>query len=291
MVRQTRRSVLIFIAIAIGVGASWAGNVYAYQTGRLPEGRFLSHRIEITDGPGDSFMLYYLANSDDKRLPVTISNEALPNLRFYPISEYMSFSRQKLYRLMVSVEPGDVEAQLETEEPQLETEEPQTIHSVDVRFSDGTEMREEVGDLIVYTEKRPAADKTTPPMDFSSVSGSNNGTGSASFTIKKPITLTGATSAFLDTFGSAFHYELYFGDDAARYPSALEAGLSVNLFYEFHIPEKSMLNLQPISMRLLLQYSNETGGSWSQGVRIEHAPYPAESAIRRFVDEQRRVRP
>jgi len=283
LTRRARRSIVITIVIAIGIIASWAGNVYAYQTGRLPEGRFLSHRIEITDGPGDSFMLYYLANSDDKRLPVTISNDALPNLRFYPIQEYMSFSRQKLYRLMVSVEPAD-------EAKPLEAGDSRTIHSANVRYSDGTEEVEDVGNLIVYAEKRLVSDDTTPSIKASSSSSSNRGTGSASFSIKKPITLTGSTSAFLDTFGSAFHYELRYGEDAARYPSILKVGSSLKLSYEFDAPDTSMFNLLPISMRLMLHYSNETGGSWSQGVRIEHAPYPTESAIRRFVAEQRRVK-
>ncbi|MFD2327684.1 hypothetical protein ACFSR7_00340 [Cohnella sp. GCM10020058] len=265
--------------VAVVLVASWAGNIYSHQTNRLPEGRFLSHLIEVTDSPGDSFMLYYIANNDDKRLPVSVSIEGLPALRFYPISEYMTFRSQKLYRLIGHFEP-DQEAADSPSEAAAQL----TIRSVDVNYSDGTRGTSDIGKMIVYRKDWGSSDS----ISGVSSSSSSDGTSTASFRVDKPVTVNGLSSAFLSELGSAFTYELHVGKENVVFPSAIEAGSSLSLNMAFPVPPNSQLYLQPVAMRLLLEYTDEAGSRRAQMIPTERQPYPSQAAIREYVKAQRR---
>lgn len=266
--------------VVVALVASWAGNIYSHETGRLPEGRFLSHLIEVTDSPGDSFMLYYIANNDDKRLPVSVSIEGLPALQFYPISAYMTFRNQKLYRLIGHFEPGE-----QKEDSPSEAAAPLTIRSVDVNYSDGTRGTSDIGKRIVYRGEDRGSDGSIGGV---STSGSTVGTRTATFRVEKPVTATGFSSSLLNEIGSAFTYELYFGTETAVFPRGIEAGTSISLMAAFPVPVNSQLYLQPVAMRLRLAYTDKSGIDRVQMIPMERHPYPTQSAIREYVKAQRR---
>ncbi|CAI6085920.1 hypothetical protein [Cohnella sp. JJ-181] len=266
------------LAVAIVIVVSWVNNLYVHAKSLLPHARFLSHRIEVTDAPGDSFFLYYIANIEDRRVPVSVAEASLPNLRFEPVYEYMTFRHQALYRMMghfesLAAEPASREA------------DPRTIRAMDVYFNDGTHARMEIGEMIVYRDK-PQSEGD--PLKYAGGSSSNDGSGNAVFTTDKFVTLTGLSSAYLGELGSSFQYELRGGTGQSS-PSGEEAARrSLSVSYRFTIPPGSPLRLTPISMRTLLRYKDADGRDWAQPVRIEQAPYPTEAEMRRYVSEQRR---
>lgn len=223
-------------------------------------------------------MLYYIANNDDKRLPVSVSIEGLPALQFYPTSVYMTFSNQKLYRLIGHFDAG-------SDDPSSAAAGPLTIHSVDVYCSDGTLEKSDIGEMIVYREDMGSGG----PIAQSSASGSTDGTNTATFRVNKPVTANGFSSAFLNELGSAFTYELYFGTDAAVFPREIEAGTPISLMAAFPVPANSQLYLQPVTMRLRLEYTDEAGISRVQMIPMERHPYPTQAAIREYVKAQRRA--
>lgn len=224
-------------------------------------------------------MLYYIANNDDKRLPVSASIEGLPALQFYPISEYMTFRSQKLYRLIGHFNPGPDEASSAAAAPL-------TIRSVDVYYSDGTRGKSDIGEMIVYREDQRGGGGSISGVSSSS---SSDGTSTASFRVEKPVNVTGFSSAFLNELGSAFTYELYFGTDAAVFPRAIDAGTPISLTTAFPVPENSQLYLQPVTMRLRLEYTDEAGIGRVQTIPVERHPYPSQAAIREYVKAQRRA--
>ncbi|MDG0808488.1 hypothetical protein [Cohnella rhizosphaerae] len=270
-----RKSYVVWIVVVLIV-ASWGYNLYSHQTNRLPEGRFLSHRIEATASPGDAFWLYYITNNDDKRLPLSVSIEGLSALQFYPVSEYMTFRNQRIYRLIGHFN-GD------SDDTPFGKAPPLTIHSVDVYYSDGTRGKADIGEMIVYRGDWASGGS----ISQTNSSSSSNGTQTAAFQVDKPVTLNGFSSAFLNELGSTFTYELHAGKEAVVFPQAVEADESISFISNFHVPADSQLYLQPVSMRLRLEYSDADGTERVQMIPLERQPYPSEAAIRAYVKAQR----
>lgn len=262
--------------VVVLIVASWGYNLFSHQTNRLSEGRFLSHRIEVTDSPGESFWLYYIANNDDKRLPISVSIEGMSALQFHPVSEYMTFRNQRLYRLLGHFN-GDPDNTPFGKAPPL------TVHSVDVYYSDGTQGKADIGEMIVYRGDWASGGS----ISQTSGTSSSDGTQTAAFRVDKPVTLNGFSSAFLNELGSTFTYELHAEKEAAVFPQAVEADESISFISNFHVPADSQLYLQPVSMRLRLEYSDEDGTGRVQMIPLERQPYPSESAIRAYVKAQK----
>ncbi|SFJ50023.1 hypothetical protein SAMN02799624_04764 [Paenibacillus sp. UNC496MF] len=288
-----RRSAVYGIAAAL-IAASWLGNFAYNRHYRLPEGRFLTHRIEATDAPYLAFDLYYAANKDDKRRIASIRAEGLPSLTFAPAEAYRELNRQTIYRLY-----GQYTSAPERTAPLP----PLVVHEVDVTFGDGKTKRMDVGEIIVYRDDYPPPPEGGP-VAMTSSGGSNDNSGFGSVRAVRPATLTSTSSVWLGELGGAFTYEVYvtggpsgYGADGhfdgpsqerAAYPAQLAEGNGVATEYRFRFAPGDPHALNVYNVLLTHGFAEPDGRESPFRLHARYAPWFSEAQMKAFVRAERR---
>ncbi|RKP53017.1 hypothetical protein D7Z26_14850 [Cohnella endophytica] len=274
------RSKIIYAIVFVLIAGSWAGNIAYYRDYRLPEGGFLNHRIETMYDPGVSFDLLYVANTDDKKKPVSVRTDELPSLRFYPAQVHSQLSHQTIYLLRGYF---DV-ARMEERTSELA---PIVLDSVYVSFSDGTESLQRVGNIVAYREARPIEGHTSP-FSMSSVSSGSDHSGRASVRMTRPMTLTNISSSWLSELGDDFQYA--WGADSetsGQMPTELKNKDALYLSYQFLIPHGSPRSLDVYNVLLRQDFVDSKGQKYANELFANYLPYPTEAEMRAYVREKR----
>ncbi|MFC4808739.1 hypothetical protein [Paenibacillus sp. GCM10023250] len=284
-----KRRFAVYGIAAVLIAASWIGNFAYNRHYRLPEGRFLTHRIEAMDTPYVAFDLYYVANKDDKREIAWIRAEGLPSLAFAPAAVYQELNRQTIYRLSGYYRSApEREAALP----------PLVVREVDVTFRDGGTKRMDVGEIIVYRDDYPPAPGGGPVTMMSS-GGSSDNSGFGSVRAARPAALTSTTSAWLGELGDAFSYEVNvtgdLGDigadgrfdgpptDRAAYPAQLAEGDAVATDYRFHLPPGDPHADNVYNVLLTHRFAEPDGRESPFRLYAHYAPRFSEAQMKAFV--------
>lgn len=269
----------VYLAVAALVLASWIGNIFVYRGNQLPAGGFLRHYIEAPDSGGGSFFLIYVANRLDKRQLAGISVDSPSNLRFYEPTIEMDLRHQKIYRILARVEPPE-------DGPET-GQDPIVIHTVNVQYTDGTSSREDVGEIRLLREAKEPDDAESP-IGSQSSSSSSDGTGTASMTVKRPVTLTGISSAWLPVLGNAFEWQANASGKKLDLPASLTAKQPLTVSYQFHLPEDNPLSMNVYQLMLKMTFQEDSGKTYDGTMIAEHVPYPSEAEMHAYVRSQRR---
>ncbi|MFC4597659.1 hypothetical protein [Cohnella hongkongensis] len=279
-----RARVLYLIAAAV-IAAVWLANYGYYRYYRLPEAGFLRHYIETTYTPSVAFDLLYVANKDDKRKPVSASAGGLEALQFYPVQVHQELRRQTIY-----VMRGYFDENRMLERPERE---PLRLSELTVRYSDGSERVEDVGEIIVSLPAWPPDTSKEAPVQMSSVTGSSRHEGSAIVSATRPVTLTGVSSAWLERLGDSFQYEIKtFPEQGAPYPKSaaypleLKEGQTLMLEYRYRLPETGDA-LSVYRLQLRERFEEPDGETYDYVVFANYTPYPTDAQMRAYVREKR----
>lgn len=292
MGRQRLRTVAWVVLAAALIGASWLVNLREYRAAGLPAPGFLDHRIESGGQPGESFSLFYIANNDDKRVPVAFASDELSDLRFEEVHLYGDYGRLRLYRALASFQPaqGDAGAAEKGAEPQV-------ITSMNVYYERGGQASLPIGKLIINPGAPASADTSATAetgaahhqqlATFTGGGTSSTSSGFGSFTIDQPATLRSLTSAYMSELGDAFSAEVRVNGELADLPAVLNKGDQVKVSYQFNVPERSSFAMMPLSLRLAVELIDAKGETELRPIWAARAPYPTAAALRQFVSEQR----
>ncbi|MBB6733593.1 hypothetical protein [Cohnella zeiphila] len=268
----------VYLAVAALVLASWIGNIFVYRGNQLPAGGFLRHYIEAPDS-GGSFNLLYVANRQDNRQVASVFVEDVPGLRFYQPAIQTEMRYQKIYRIMAQIDPLGEKSEGE--------QDPIVIHSVKVQYTDGTSSREDIGEIRIFRQTAPSSGEKSPISSLSS-SSSSDGTGTASMTVKRPVTLTGISSAWLPVLGNAFEWQANASGKKLDLPASLTAKQSLTVSYQFHLPEDNPLSMNVYELMLKMTFQEDSGKTYDGTLIAEHVPYPSEAEMHAYVRAQRR---
>lgn len=269
----------VYGIVAALIVTSWLTNYGYYMYYRLPEAGFLRHYIETTEVPAVAFDLLYVANKDDKRKPMNVQVDELPELRFNPLQAYQEMRRQTIYILR-----GYYEESAMTERTAEET---LRLHTVKVYYNDGSVKDEDVGEIVVYREPWPKDPSAESPVEMMSVGGSTNQDGYSTVRVTKPVRLTGVSSAWLETLGDALQYELQ--PDPAAYPLELSEGQMLKLDYRFKLPGQGADAMNVYNVQLREHFEEPNGGEKHDYIVYANAePHPSEAEMRDYVRGMRR---
>lgn len=273
------RNKIVFIVAAAAIAASWISNYWYYSAYRLPEAGFLRHYIETTTVPSVAFDLLYVANNDDKRKPVNVQIDELPELRFYPVRVHQQMNRQTIYVLSGYYNENAM--------PKRQAEaEPLRLHKVRVFYNDGSARDEDVGEIVVHREAWPEDPSEASLVDMMSVGGSNQHDGWATIRTKQPVRLTGVSSVWLEKLGDALQFEL--NPNPSAYPMELSKGEMLALNYAFKPSRRGADALNVYNVQLRMSFEGQKGEKDDYIVFAHDVPYPSEAEMRAYVREKRR---
>lgn len=273
------RNKIVFIVAAAAIAASWIGN-YAYSRAyRLPEAGFLRHYIETDTVPSVAFDLLYVANNDDKRKPVNVQIDELPELRFYPVYVHQQLRRQTIYVLSGYYDENAMPERTEEAEPLR-------LHTVRVFYNDGSVKEEDVGEIVVHREAWPRDPSEESLVDMMSAGGSNQHDGWATIRVKQPVRLTGVSSVWLEKLGDALQFELK--PNPSAYPMELSKGEMLSLNYTFNPSRQGADVLNVYNVQLKMNFEGRSGEKDDYIVFAHDVPYPSEAEMRAYVREKRR---
>lgn len=180
--------------IAAVAAASWAGNLWYFRSQQLGEALFLNHQIEVNEGNGDNFSLYYLEDLYPTKKLRMIQFPEHPGFRASgPNNDGERFTHQQLNRFDVVVEqPSSNENEkVEVQEP---ASEPLRIVA---HYDDGTSETKTIGE--VYVMNRPSGGKNSL-VQGASAGTSTDGSGFDFYTLQRPAKLMKISSGYLKLF-------------------------------------------------------------------------------------------
>ncbi|NBD23847.1 hypothetical protein [Paenibacillus glycinis] len=273
---------------ALLIIASWIGNIAYSRYYRLPEGRFLVHRIEATDTPSAAFALVYVANKDDKRTIRSIAVGGLPTLRFGPANGRQELSRQTVYTFMGSY-AGDPARKSALP--------PLVVRDVDVTFDDGQTQTMRVGEIIVYRDDYPPREIDSP-VTVTATTGGSDHSGSVTALVNREAELTGTTSAWLSRLGQAFPFRVSLIDAIGQpatsvkpesdYPVRLVRGQHIVTDYQFRFPAGDPHAMEAYNLLLTHEFLEADGERTEYRVDARYVPDFTESRMKAFVRAARR---
>ncbi|MFC5404911.1 hypothetical protein [Cohnella soli] len=280
------RAKIVYAIVFVLIVGSWAGNIAIDRQYRLPEGGFLNHHIEMDYARGASFELLYVANSDDKKKPVSARIDELPGVLFYPAQVHSRLSHQTIYLLRGYVE--NIEAGEGTSE-----QAPFEINAVNVGFSDGTQAHLNIGLIVAYREPWITEE---PPFSGSSTSSSSDHTGKATTRMTKAAKLTDVSSRWLDELGSEFRFGIDDGTASLKGTESIAGSLPLELrpndvlstHYEFLIPHGTAHALDVYNVLLKQRFEEPDGRKSTQFIFANFLPYPTEADMKAYVRAKRR---
>lgn len=290
-----------YVLAMLLVACSWIGNVWYYETNQLGRTVFLEHHVEIREGGGRVFDLYYI---EDKRADKTLSTiriEGYPEQIVTPYPRYAEYQRQYLGKMMVDLnkptpEQGVTEEQLK---------EPALVREITALYSDGSSEQVDVGEIYIW----PGIYNGNNSVEWASGGSSSDHSGYDSAVIKQPLQLTSFSSKFLD-IAEEGDLQIYMdipgqipGTSYRPQPSErielsgepihemqlpvkMNPGDSFRISHQFHMAslEKSM---QVYQLMLRTTFTEEGQGTWEGDTMIPYYPSPTDKEMTEYVRESR----
>jgi hypothetical protein len=215
-------SKVLWPLVLLLIAASWAGNVWYYQSAQLEKAVFFQHYMTINGVRSDLLEIAFLENRNEKDKVVGLQMEELPNIRFQ-ILEYNRYQHQLLKIARADWLAGQVDESEKT---------PISVREVTVFYNDGRSERVPIGEIRFTWEKEE------PVFETIFGTGSNDGTGSFRVKLMRNATLESVDYTFRDGLAAGFEMKITHGrDEPATLPLKLAASESLNAEYRWSIPE------------------------------------------------------
>lgn len=262
-------SKLLWPIVLILVAASWAGNIWYYQSMQLKKPVFLKHFIMVSGNQSDRIELSYLENKMKGRKVTGIRLEELPMLQFQINPHPNSYKYQVL---------GKAYGEWRTEDAAQMEKVPITINEATVYYSEGQPERVPIGEIKVVW------DQSEGLFEMSSSGGSSDGTGRYSVTVKQPVTLEQVDYSFSNRLSSIFKFDTNGSDGLIeKLPIRLSAGDPLTFNYRWTIPENTLAVFEVYKAYILLTFKTEDGRTVYERIPTNFNLYLYEKEINRLV--------
>ncbi|GGG61555.1 hypothetical protein [Paenibacillus radicis (ex Gao et al. 2016)] len=231
------------------IAASWGGNLWYYKMQKLEQPIFLQHYYEMPASLFQNTSLYYVMNKDDLREPVYFE---LPTGQLLQVAHIQSRDeRGRLQLKEAIVSPAFIDDLKQMKEPL-------TIDQVKVHYSTGGETETvSIGKIIVYPDRREEQ-----ALEQQSVHASSGGTGSASYTTTRDLTIASVDYSFPEMLQGIMKVKVNGIDaaDAASFPIQLKKRAGFHVSYNsYSLPKNDERRFQAFIVRI--NYWDEKGDS------------------------------
>ncbi|WP_042166349.1 hypothetical protein [Paenibacillus gorillae] len=171
------------VLLLLVIAASWGGNLWYYKMQKLEQPVFLQHYYETSASLFQHTSLYYVMNKDDRR---EVAYFELPNGQLLRVEHTRTRDEQGRLQLKEAIVSPVIKEEME------QLKEPLTIDQLKVHYTTGRENETvSIGKIIVYPDRREEQ-----ALEQQSVHASSDGTGSASYTTTRDLTIAAVDYSF-----------------------------------------------------------------------------------------------
>ncbi|MFF2091446.1 hypothetical protein [Paenibacillus sp. NPDC058174] len=235
---------LLLLVIAV----SWGGNLWYYKMQKLEQPIFLQHYYEMPASLFEHTSLYYVLNKDDRR---EAGYFELPNGQLLQVEHTQIREEQGRLQLKEAIVSPVIKEEME------QLKEPLIIDQLKVYYTTGGENETvSIGKIIVYPERREER-----ALEQQSVHASSGGTGSASYTTTRDLTIAAVDYSFPEMLQGILDVKANGIDaaDVASFPIQLKKSTGFHVTYSSRMPKNDKRRFQSFIVRI--NYWDEKGGS------------------------------
>lgn len=265
-------SKLLWLIVPLLITASWAGNLWYYQSMQLEKPVFLKHYMVFNGNDSNWIELTYLENRKDGKKVTGVRLEELPMLRFQ-----INPNPDAYYQHQVL---GKANAEWRKEDFGEVEQVPLSIKEATVYYSEGPPEKVTIGEIKVVWEKRDGL------LQMSSSGGSSDGTGHYSVTVNQSLVLEEIEYSFGDRLSPIFELSAAggYGDEPIpQLPIRLKAGDPLKFSYKWNIPEEMPAASDVYRVYISLTFKTEDGRTVRDRVTVNFNLYLSEEQIKWLV--------
>ncbi len=265
-------SKLLWLIVPLLITASWAGNLWYYQSMKLENPVFLKHYMVLNGNDSDWIELTYVENRKNGKKVTGVQLDELPMLRFqinpHGDAYYHHQVLGKAYGEWRKEDFGEVE------------QVPRSIKEATVYYSEGPPEKVPIGEIKLVWEERDGL------LQSSSSGGSSDGTGHYSVTVNQPLVLEQIEYSFGDRLSPIFELSAAGRNGIESIPPLpirLDAGDPLTFSYKWSIPEEMPAASDVYKVYISLTFKTEDGRTVRDRLPINFNLYLSEEQIKRLV--------